>query len=672
MVPLIVICIYLALLLGLGIFASTLFRGSSKDYMLASHSIGPFLLLMSLFGTTMTAFALVGSTGEAYAEGVGVYGLLASSSGIIHSLCFFVLGIKLWSLGKKYGYTTQIQYFRDRLQSDKIGILMFPILVGLVVPYLLIGVMSSGTVVSAVTQGAFRNEFFATHDYGVPPALGSLVISIVVLVYVFFGGMRGTAWANAFQTMVFMVLGIITFWIISSELGGLQAASQAVAEKHPSKLIRDVAQQDLDTYESDLAKWRTLAEYNYAANEAGTLKLTDEQKQEAVGAYKGPKIGNWKARAEATFAAKNNLLNLSTLDKNKAYVMQDDRFMPEEVPSSWSVAILSGEELNHVPRNEAASERAFTDETYSKNIGHPDDDLDPNDPSKGKKWTRKRAEGVYKATKWSPEKPHGMHYLEFISYMFVPLSVGMFPHLFQHWLTAKSASSFKLPVVLHPLFIAIVWIPCVLVGVWATSAMNGPAPMIPPHFNQNAVLSKMVSDMSTPLLSGLLIAGVLAAIMSSLDSQFLCIGTMFTEDIVVHYGGKDRFTDKQVVIIARCFIIAIVAVTYGLSLLEPRSVFSLGVWTFAGFSSMFPLVFASLYWKRLTKPGAYACVISAFAMWCYFFYDSDFAGNTQYTVLHMNPAATMVIGSAIAMVVVSLVTRPPSEEHLKRFFPEKS
>ena len=66
----------------------------------------PFCLLMSLFGTTMTAFALVGSSGEAFKEGVGVYGMLASSSGIIHSLCFFLIGVKLWGFGKKYGYTT--------------------------------------------------------------------------------------------------------------------------------------------------------------------------------------------------------------------------------------------------------------------------------------------------------------------------------------------------------------------------------------------------------------------------------------------------------------------------------------------------------------------------------------------------------------------------------------
>ena len=138
MIKVTIISVYLGMLLFLGLFSSRLFKGTSKDYMLASHSIGPFLLLMSLFSTTMTGFALVGSTGEAFSEGVGVYAMLASSSGIIHSLCFFVLGVKLWSWGKKYGYTTQVGFFRDRLESNNIGLVLFPILVALVVPYLLV------------------------------------------------------------------------------------------------------------------------------------------------------------------------------------------------------------------------------------------------------------------------------------------------------------------------------------------------------------------------------------------------------------------------------------------------------------------------------------------------------------------------------------------------------
>jgi len=68
--------------------------------------------------------------------------------------------------------------------------------------------------------------------------LGSLAICGVVLLYVFSGGMRGTAWANAFQTMIFMVLGIVTFMVISDKLGGAQAASQAVEPRRKAEEIR--------------------------------------------------------------------------------------------------------------------------------------------------------------------------------------------------------------------------------------------------------------------------------------------------------------------------------------------------------------------------------------------------------------------------------------------------
>ena len=505
---LIIISIYLCLLLCLGVFASRLFRGTKKDYLLASHSIGPFLLLMSLFGTTMTAFALVGSSGEAFSEGIGVYGMLASSSGIIHSLCFFLIGVKLWSLGRKYGYTTQIQYFRDRLDSDFIGILIFPILVGLVIPYLLIGVMAGGTVVQTMTAGAFPNlEAFsdpspARHG-GVPPWLGSLAICTVVLVYVFFGGMRGTAWANAFQTLVFMVLGLVTFVVIAHTLGQQNSMFEnlkAVTSKVPFE------------------------------------KVTREH----------------------------------------------------------------------------------------------------------------------------------MSQTKFFTYLLVPLSVGMFPHLFQHWLTAKSANSFKVPVVCHPIFIMIVWVPCVLIGIWATTLK------LPPTITPNAVLPFLVKSQTGPVLAGLLTAGILAAIMSSLDSQFLCLGTIFSNDVVGHYIGHERLSDRQSIWLARTFIVLVVVVTYGLSLMGYKSVFAMGVWCFSGFASLFPLIVAALYWKRLTAWGAYACVLTAIGCWLYLFQDSEFGANGEYAVMlgeyEVMPVVVIFFSSLVAMVVVSLVTPPPSQETLARHF----
>ena len=93
---------YLALLMGLGLLSSRFFKGTSADFFVVSRSVGSFLLLMSIFGTTMTGFAIVGSTAKSYTDGVGVYGLMASWSGLMHSAVFFAVGIKLWAVGKRY------------------------------------------------------------------------------------------------------------------------------------------------------------------------------------------------------------------------------------------------------------------------------------------------------------------------------------------------------------------------------------------------------------------------------------------------------------------------------------------------------------------------------------------------------------------------------------------
>ena len=195
--PLVVVGAYLGLLMILGLFAGRFFRGTSSDFFVATRSIGPFLLLMSVFGTTMTAFALVGSTGKSYEDGIGVYGLMASSSGLIHSLVFFLVGIRLWAIGKRHNFVTQIQFFRARFESNALGYLLFPVLVGLVIPYLLIGLLGAGATVAAISRGMFPNVF---ENGAIPSWLTGLVVCGVVLSYVFFGGLRSAAWANAFQT----------------------------------------------------------------------------------------------------------------------------------------------------------------------------------------------------------------------------------------------------------------------------------------------------------------------------------------------------------------------------------------------------------------------------------------------------------------------------------------
>jgi len=165
-----VICVYLLMVLAIGGLSHRLFRGTGEDYFVASRTIGPFLLLMSLFGTNMTAFSILGASGEAYSHGIGVFGLMASSSALVIPTIFLFVGTRVWRLGKTHGYVTQAQFLRDRFQSDSVGLLIFIVLTLLVIPYLLIGVMGGGITASHITGGE------------IPQWVGSLAVCVVVMV----------------------------------------------------------------------------------------------------------------------------------------------------------------------------------------------------------------------------------------------------------------------------------------------------------------------------------------------------------------------------------------------------------------------------------------------------------------------------------------------------------
>lgn len=529
----VVILAYMAALVLLGLLSQLVLRMTVADYFVASRGLGSMMLLMSLIGTTMTAFALIGSSGEAWESGIVVYGKMASWSGIVHAAMYFLIGMKLWAFGKRHGYVTQIQFFRDRFESDKLGLLLFPILVGLLIPYVLLGIISSGTAIESVTAGAFPDYFPATKG-AVPYWLGALVTCFVVLYYISAGGVRGTAWVNALQTVIFLVLGVAASWTISQKLGGPENATRMVMEYNPTKLKRDVTEQDKKHYEEKLAAYQA-------------------------------------------------------------------------------------------------------------------------DP---------------KAAVIKPMKPHAASKIEFTTYMFIPLSVAMFPHLFQYWLTARSAKKFRMSIIGQPLLIMLIWAPCVIVGIWATSAIVNGQPVIPPDFARpNGVLPMMVKKLASPALGALLAAGIFAAVMSSLDAMFLALGSMFTNDIVARYAPKDRFTERQLVLIGRVFILVIVAICFALAIYWRESrVFKLGVWCFSGFASLFPLLFAAIYWKRVTKAGAYASVLAAAVVWLWLFRESGFGLRDEPSHLELTPVTMIIAAATTALVVVSWLTRPPTKETLDKFF----
>jgi SSS family solute:Na+ symporter len=218
LIPAAIVGTYLAVVVYIGVFAfrHTAGRNKAEEFFLANRSLGPLVFLLSLFGTNMTAFSILGASGHAFNNGIVTYGLMASSSGLIVPLSLFLIGTRLWALGKKHGHMTPVQIFRGRWETSHIGTVIFAVQAALLVPYIVIGVMGGGTALSAISGGL------------VPYWLGGAVVAVVVMTYVFFGGMRGTAWVNTFQTLLFLAFGSVALVVIGSGMGGFTAAAEAL------------------------------------------------------------------------------------------------------------------------------------------------------------------------------------------------------------------------------------------------------------------------------------------------------------------------------------------------------------------------------------------------------------------------------------------------------------
>jgi SSS family solute:Na+ symporter len=517
MIPVIVILVYLAIIAFVGSVAFRRGKTNTEDFFLANRSVGEMVFFLSLFATNMTAFAILGSSGQAYRQGIGIYGLMASSSGLVIPLTIFFIGTRLWAIGKRFGHQTQVAFFRDRWECDGIGTVIFLLSAAMLVPYMIISIMGGGTVLSHISHSATNGASL------IPYWLGCAVVAVVVTMGVFLGGMRGTVWVNILQTTLFLLFGAVAVATISHALPN------------------------------------------------------------GFGEY----ISKLAADPKTSF--------LVTREK-----------MPE---------------------------RAF----------------------------------------WS--------------YTLIPLSSIMFPHMAIMCFSARKVTAFRRTVVLYPIAILLIWLPCIFLGILGAATLGKVS-------DPDGILLSMLEKYAPVWLSGILGAGIISAVMGSDAHQVLALSTMFTKDIYQHYGGRKKFGEQGAVHFARGFIIVVTVAAYiiALQLKEKQGIFEIAVrYAFSGFAAMAPVMIAALFWKRSTKWGALAATVFTAACLVYFAVLQNIhkpgdviwqigQGKEAIKVLFLNPrgdvsfwngfmtVVPMVLGSAVCMIVGSLVTRPPGPATIEKYF----
>ncbi|GGH73669.1 sodium/proline symporter [Pullulanibacillus pueri] len=186
--------------------------------------------------------------------------------------------------------------------------------------------------------------------------------------------------------------------------------------------------------------------------------------------------------------------------------------------------------------------------------------------------------------------------------------------------------------------------------------------------NPETVFIEFADILFNPLITGFILAAVLAAIMSTISSQLLVSSSAVTEDFYKTFFRRSA-SDKELVFIGRGAVLLIALIAIGLSYTS-QSILDIVSHAWAGFGSAFgPVILLSLYWKRMTRWGALAGMMVGGLTVIFWLNISHlplphFMDWAQTNIYEMIPG--FILG-LIALIVVSLLTKAPEKEVSDQF-----
>ncbi len=224
-VILLVVGIYLLISLLAGIIPAFRISKGVTGYVAGDRSMNVVILYFVIGASIFSAFAFLGGPGWAYTRGASAFYIIAYGITGIIPLYFF--GPRAWRLGKKYGYLTQAELLRDRFDSKFISVLLAILSVVVFIPYLTIQMKGAGYVLNVISEGL------------VPEWVGAGVTYLIVLIYVYFSGVMGVGWSNAFQGMIMMVLAwVLGIYLPNALYGGIGPMFEAIIAAGQTEMLR--------------------------------------------------------------------------------------------------------------------------------------------------------------------------------------------------------------------------------------------------------------------------------------------------------------------------------------------------------------------------------------------------------------------------------------------------
>jgi SSS family solute:Na+ symporter len=221
------------------------------------------------------------------------------------------------------------------------------------------------------------------------------------------------------------------------------------------------------------------------------------------------------------------------------------------------------------------------------------------------------------------------------------------------YMTAKSVKSLRETAVLYPIAVMLVWVPAIIISFWGAAQL--------PNLGQaDFVLPTMVGEYLPFWVIGFALAGILAALMSSIDGQVLTLSTFFTEDFIREFRSDP---EGREVLYTRIFVVALYALSYIGALISREAIIDTATFFLSGYALMFFPIVAAFFWRRSTKETAYVGLIFGFvALWAF-----DLGLVPPTLTFGFLPVIPVLVAQIVLMVVTTYATSPPEDGRIEEY-----
>lgn len=180
------------------------------------------------------------------------------------------------------------------------------------------------------------------------------------------------------------------------------------------------------------------------------------------------------------------------------------------------------------------------------------------------------------------------------------------PHILVRFMGIRSNTEIKLSRRIATVWVITAFVGAVVVGSAGTAYLSG---VLAPEMAET-VFSASMQQMYPSFVAGLFLCAILAAAMSTADSQLLVASSAFSRDVYKGLLKKDA-KEKEVLNVSRITVFIIAAVAFVIALNPKSSIFSLVSYAWAGFGAAFgPVILLALFWRGMTRNGALAGLIA--------------------------------------------------------------